>query len=113
MPGEYPEPTEHELVLRNSELFTQVEPDYIADHGSVTYVSRRRGVVVKVDRTAFHNPAQLFVDDGRSGNYASHGWYDPDELRNWLVPVMSSDKAWTYFIRERHADLILPLDMVR
>ena len=98
-----------EQVLRDSGLFTQVEPAWEADqHGRVTYLSRRRGVVVVVDRASLEgNPegpySRVYVDH-MGDTYQSHGWYDLNELKNLVVPVIQSDEAWTFFIRSENRE---------
>jgi hypothetical protein len=103
--GDYP-PADIETVLRDSGLFTQVEPEYEASSaGRVTYCCRRRGVVASIDRaysSGLANPegetARIYIDH-MGDTYQSHGWYDYNELKNLVLPVMASDEAWTFFIR--------------
>jgi hypothetical protein len=108
--------TPHEQVLSESGMFTQVEPEWLAEveHAS-TWVNTSRGVVVKVRRAHGKDAAdaRLFYDVAQD-TYASSGWYTPDELRNWLLPVMRSDRAWDAHcdnVRAGHGDLTLALEL--
>lgn len=96
-----------EEALRDSGLFTQVEPDWIAESKNrVTYINRSRGVVVKVNRTLqpLQPLAHIFYDRGDS-TYTSSGRYDTEELYKWWFPVMRSDRAWEAFLATESQDI--------
>ena len=102
----YP-PTEHEKLLRDSGLFTQVEPEWLAEYDQVTYVNVSRGVVFKISRE--HKTARFFYDD-RGDTYHSSGWYDPEEIEKWILPVMKSDRAWREYVNLENGDITEVLD---
>lgn len=98
-----------EEALRDSGLFTQVEPDWLADHeGRVTFVNKSRGVIARVDRRESkygnHLLTRIFYDRGDS-TYTSSGSYDVEELNKWWFPVMRSDAAWKAFIETESQDI--------
>ena len=108
-------------LLLESGLFMQVEPEFIAEHQSyATLINRERGVVAVCrwncsDMTS-EVLARLFFDftHQSSNTYYSSGRYNCDELQNWLIPVMKSDRAWAEYMDqpEYERDLTLALDYV-
>lgn len=109
--------TKVEEVIKDSQLFTQVEPEWLAENGSVTYINRSRGVLLTVDRTApsaaTNSLARFFYDVGQD-TYTSSGWYDAEELTRWIFPVMKSDKAWSHLqdnTRKGNSDISLSADL--
>lgn len=87
--------TEHETVLRDSGMFTQIQPEWLAEsEGACDYVNNSRGVFVHVNR--MRKDARLFYDCGEQ-TYRSSGWYTAEELSEWLFPVMRDDAKWKAF----------------
>lgn len=99
-----------EYVLMGSGMFTQVEPDWLAEHdGHVTFVNKTRGVVVKVNRIeGGAAAARVFLDAGGETYYSS-GWYSCEELASVILPIMRSDAAWDK-VAEVDGDLSIALD---
>jgi hypothetical protein len=103
---------EAEKVIRDSGLFTQVEPEWLVETDyKRTFVNRSRGVVIKFDNPFLQAPARIFHDRGGE-TYASTGWYDAEELTKWWIPVMKSDRAWAEFIHpdNDNGDITIALD---
>lgn len=104
-------------VLLDSGLFTQVEPEWLAESdGCATLVNKSRGVVAKIKYKGRLYPAldtastcaRMFFDLG-DDTYHSSGWYDVEEIENWILPVMRSDAAWKKYteLPEHERDLTL------
>jgi hypothetical protein len=100
------------IALHDSQLFTQVEPDWLTDsQGRTTFVNTSRGVVAVVEHSNPHT-ARIFHD--RLGmTYASTGWYDSEELGKWWFPVMRSDRAWNQYVKQTdNQDITEVLDLI-
>lgn len=103
-------------TIKDSGLFTQVEPQWLADSdGETTYINRTRGVVLqaKTDSSLPRQTVRVFYDTGGE-TYASSGYYDAEELTKWWFPVMRSDRAWTRYIdqADHSRDITEVLDLV-
>lgn len=98
------------IALHESQLFTQVEPDWLADtQGRTTFVNVSRGVVAVVEHA---NPSTARMFHDRLGmTYCSTGYYNTEELGKWWFPVMRSDNAWTRYVKQTdNADITEVLD---
>ena len=100
-----------ETCIRDSQLFTQVEPEWLAESdGKVTYVNRTRGVVLKVDRGDLRT-ARCFHDNGKGETFCSTGFYNVEELTRWWFPVMKSNAAWDRYVsQEQNFDITEAID---
>ena len=102
-----------EVAIRESNLFTQVEPEWLAaSQQRVTYVNKSRGVVAVIEHSSPPHTARIFHDRGGI-TYASTGWYCVEELENWWFRVMRSDRAWKQYIDQtENYDITEVLDYV-
>jgi hypothetical protein len=122
--------------LLDSDLFTQVEPEWLVEsQGYCTLVNKSRGVVAVVHEIRplpkiVHNnesdskpfsstslaelTARMFFDCGQQ-TYHSSGWYNLEELEQWVLPVMRSDRAWAKYnelVQVGECDLTVALEFV-
>ncbi len=96
-----------ETAIRDSQLFTQVEPEWLAEtEGKATYVNTSCGVVLRIDRTYSQTQtARVFYSDGTSDTYRSSGYYSVSELLVWWFPVIRNRDLWSRFQASDSGDI--------
>ena len=106
---------EHEdqrTVLLDSGLFTQATPDWKSGTplGIRIFVNKSRGVcATQIERDDKHLTYMTF--DRGGDQYYSGGYYNTQELVEWIIPLLKSDKAWHRFSTDPDMDdITLALD---
>jgi hypothetical protein len=78
-------------VLEDSQLFTCVT----STRAAIIYTNNSRGVVAIIDIDT-RQLASMFFDRG-GDEYYSAGFYNAEELQNYVFPVMRNDAAWKHY----------------
>jgi hypothetical protein len=96
-------------VLLDSGLFTQATPDWQYElHDIRIFVNKSRGVIATQYK---RDSIRTYITFDRGGDqYYSGGFYDTQEIVEWICPLMHNDKAWKRFSTDPDIDITEALD---
>jgi hypothetical protein len=99
-------------LLLESGLFTQVEHDYAVESSDRrTFINKSRGVIA-VQSTDMGGLTHFAFDKGEE-RYYSGGWYDFDEIQNYILPLMRDNHGWQRFCDYPDIDMIEAMDYIK
>jgi hypothetical protein len=104
------EHADQRTVLLDSGLFTEALPLWkVEQFGTRIFVNKSRGVLAtQIERDSDRHTYITFDRGGTE--YYSGGYYDTQELVEWIIPLMQDDKAWKRFVADPDIDPVTALD---
>jgi hypothetical protein len=98
---------EHEdqrTVLLDSGLFTEAVPLWkVEQFGMRIFVNKSRGVLATQNVRDDEHLTYITFDRG-GAEYYSGGYYNTQEIVEWIIPLLKSDKAWHKFSTDPDMD---------